>query len=213
MNIVKKISLLALVVLGGFGSPHLDAMIRGMAMFTAEQLNNPFAPLQVLAAEHVGDTSLIEKAFSDTFGLVCAMVVRDVGVAMHLLQSPATSFEIDTCARRLTEQINRDYSHAQSVEIEMTGTRYHPLERYMPRINSSLYFSLLYEAVDTGRERLHKKIETLTRLIEDIIAGRQDRSCLDNARILQSTVEFQVSWQPVLAVFKAIKECCCERCW
>lgn len=207
MNFVKNISPLILVVLVGIGFPQLQAMIRP----APRQLSNLFMPLQELAGGHVGEVCLIEKAFSDSFGLICEMTVNDFEHAKCQLKSPELCLEINAHARRLTEQIHRDYAYARLAEIGTTAGQYQPLERFRSRVESSLCFTLLGLAVDIGRERLHKKIEALTCLVDDIIAGRLDHSSLDNAQVLRSTVEFQVDYQPVLvACFKAIKESYCE---
>lgn len=146
---------------------------------------NPFAPLQELC-KHCVEGSSIRKAFNDTFGLICTMVVHDhnPSKSIHWLENPAIGEAIKGFYHQLNEQVTYRHDAAEQQHIEdqmecfrrdfedqMKGFHSQNMMQYRKDPYQGLYYFELFQILKNDVACLNKKIAVLISLLNEELAS------------------------------------------
>lgn len=140
--------------------------------------------------------SEIEEAFNNTFNRICEIAIENPDNCLRMLAPKRIKKTLDKYAEQLTEKINQHYSAFQ--KHYLLEKSFYPFEsktQSFTNPNESLYFSLLWQAVDQSKKRLFDKISTLIDLLQD---ASQERPYMHDSCSLCKKVEQKLFWRNLM---------------
>ena len=169
---VKCHSLIVLALIGASTSH-----IAGMDQYATPSSAPELAPLRALLNECIGEAS-IEKAFNETFGLMCKTVItkHDLPASKRWLQSQATKTEITTLVTYLKEQVNRTLNQAEARLPDIS------------QLDHASYFLHVSRTLNGEADQLQKKMALLASLLDDAIATNQEPPYFETPQHLHDSI-------------------------
>lgn len=165
-----------------------------------------YAPLQILSNEFIYSSS-IKNAFQSTFRLICASITHHHNLAesSYWLKNQAP-IEIGRLAQQLREQIKHSYNAVipqyPFFNYPTASGKYFSLASGDMHIQN--FYSYASQTLDQEEAKLYRKIKTLTSLLDSTISDQKTFACLNDAQLLQKTVERKILWENVKSLWKRI---------
>jgi hypothetical protein len=198
-NSFKAVECFILTVLISLSTLKVEGMIQPQApkqtelpiqASMQEQPINPLEPLHDICNEGI-NMPLLQEAFADAFGLICAMVIQQNNPSESnvWLESKKTWKEIDDLDMKLKEHIT--YAAALATQTFPAQSLFicHPGQQ---DVGLAIYYSRLFQALHNEVTQLYKKINMLIDVLSEVITTGQKPEYLNDAQQLQAKITSQV---------------------
>jgi hypothetical protein len=165
---------------------------------------NPFFPLKDLTEVFWGSSD-VAKAFDTTFEETCKIVANqdDYFVIKSWLEGDKFKDEIEFLNSQLWEQVNESYFRQQREILNRFGfpLGFDSYQKHLFELKKneedrwSNYFSDLFRTLDYSLEKLNKRIEMLTFMLDNI-NEHENIDVFGDANLLKKTVDKELLLKP-----------------